>query len=172
MHYEVLPGLPAYGPLPELFSESGSGTYREGLVVEFHPDSSGPWVGNFQRGPTSYDGVFAHPDKQHLVVISGGSAYVIDPEAKRLVEIFGGFVEACFELGGDLLFSNSIRLDLIGAASSWSTRRLAWDGLRITQITDAFVGGEAYHFDGSWHSFRVLLADGQAFGGAYNGPEP
>ena len=172
MRFEVLPGLPAYGPLPKLFSGTGSGTYREGLVVRFFPDSSETWVGNFQPGLTSYGGVFLHPDKRHVVVISGGTAYVIDPEARHPAKILSGFIESCLEVSDSLLFSNSIRLELIGATNSWHTRRLAWDGIRVVQIVDDFVAGEAAHFDDSWHSFRVSLADGQAFGGAYDGPEP
>ena len=72
MRYDVLPGLPPYGPLPELFSETGSDTHREGFVVKFFPDASEAWVGNFQPGITSFRGAFPHPDKRHVVVVAGG----------------------------------------------------------------------------------------------------
>jgi hypothetical protein len=49
LRFEILPGLPPYGPLPVQFSATGCGTHREGFVVQFD-GSSVPWVGNDQRG--------------------------------------------------------------------------------------------------------------------------
>lgn len=171
LRFDILPGLPPYGPLPELFSETGSDTNREGFVVKFFPDASEAWVGNFQPGITSFSGAFPHPDKRHVVVVAGGTAHVVDPEARRCVGILAVSVESCLTLSCGLLFSDHVRLGLVGATRSWHTRRLAWDGIRIVQVADDFVAGEAGHFDGAWHSFRVMLADGQAFGGSYDGPE-
>ena len=64
--WEVLEGLPVYGPMAVPFSATGQGTHREGLVVRFSP-VTGTWVGNFQRGLTSLDDVCAHPDGRHVV---------------------------------------------------------------------------------------------------------
>ena len=50
MGFRVLKGLPPYGPMekpfPERFGRSGS----EGFVVEFLPEESEKWVGNFEPG--------------------------------------------------------------------------------------------------------------------------
>jgi len=72
--WEVLDGLPAYGPMSEPFSTTGQGMHREGLVDRFFPPT-GSWVGNFQRGLSSLDEVFAHPDGRHVVVVAGGTGY-------------------------------------------------------------------------------------------------
>lgn len=173
MLFEVLPGLPAYGPLPKLISQTGSTVYREGFVVRFLPGAEGEWVGNFQRGFCSFDGVCMHPDGRHVLVIAGGDAYVIDPANQFVTQSFGGEVESCTSLPGNcgLLLSNPLGIELIGPQGPvWQTRRLAWDGLRVLGVSAEEVFGEARHFDDSWHAFSVRLSDGQASGGAYDGP--
>src|SRR5262245_11223124 len=78
--YELLPGLPPYGPLAEPFTATGQGTYREGLVVRFETDDGQSWVGNFQRGYSGFEMAIDHPNGREVVVIAGGQGYVVNPE--------------------------------------------------------------------------------------------
>jgi len=55
--------------MAEPFSAAGQGTHRGGVVVRFSP-ATGTRVGNFQRGFSSLDEVFAHPDGRHVVVVA------------------------------------------------------------------------------------------------------
>jgi hypothetical protein len=173
MMFEVLAGLPAYGPLPKLISQTGSPVYREGFVVRFLPGVEGEWVGNFQPGLGSFDDVCVHPDGKHVFVIAGGAAYVIDPVTQTVIQSFGGQFESCilFPDGRGLLLSNCLSLTLIRPqGTAWQTHRLAWYGLRVHRVSEDEVLGEGRHFDDSWHAFSVRLSDGQASGGAYDGP--
>jgi len=70
--FEELAGLPGSGPWPEQFSATGRGTHREGFVVKFVPARGASWIGNFQPGLTSLHGVYRHPNRHHLLVVSGG----------------------------------------------------------------------------------------------------
>jgi hypothetical protein len=74
MRFEVLPGLPPYGPMAISFTENGAREHREGLVVRFHPRESEPWVGNFLGGLTPYNIVLEHPNKTHIIVVARGEA--------------------------------------------------------------------------------------------------
>jgi hypothetical protein len=173
MVFEVLPGLPPYGPLPKLISQTGSPVYREGFVVRFLPGAEGEWVGNFQRGFCSFDDVCMHPDGKHVLIIAGGEAYVIDPASQSVTQSFGGQFESCIPLPDNrgLLLSSCLSLTLISSQGiAWQSRRLAWDGLRVLGVSADEVFGEARHFDDSWPAFRVALSDGEASGGAYDGP--
>src|SRR5258705_1026244 len=96
--YKVLEGLPPYGDLPQPFSETGMGTHREGLVVQFSPDAAPVWVGNFQRGMGSLEGVFNHPNQALLFAVAGGQAYVIEVNSRELRQSFGGMLETVFEI--------------------------------------------------------------------------
>src|SRR5271165_588214 len=48
--FEILNGLPPYGPAALPFPEAGRGAFREGLIVRFHGVAGDSWVGNFQKG--------------------------------------------------------------------------------------------------------------------------
>jgi hypothetical protein len=109
--WEVLEGLPVYGPMAVPFSATGQGTHREGLVVRFSP-VTGTWVGNFQRGLTSLDDVCAHPDGRHVVVVAGGTAYLVDVETRTLVAHFGAQIEQVLPVpaNGYVLVGNGLCL--------------------------------------------------------------
>jgi hypothetical protein len=86
--FEILPGLPPYGPMAKPFPSSGYASHREGFVVQFSSQKIGLWIGNFQRGLTNFSNVYEHPDGKRVVVVSGGDGYVIDPERQVSVANF------------------------------------------------------------------------------------
>ncbi len=174
--WKVLDGLPAYGPMAEPFSATGQGTHCEGLVVRFNA-STGEWTGNFQRGISSLDDIFEHPDGQHIVVVAGGMAYIVDVEGKRLVAHFGaGCIEHIINISGKdyVILSNGIRFEAMGPDGLlWRSRRISWDGMRNISLDETFICGEAYAPEGqngAWYSFELDVITGNFSGGSYNGP--
>ena len=173
--WEVLEGLPVYGPMAVPFSATGQGTHREGLVVRFSP-VTGTWVGNFQRGLTSLDDVCAHPDGRHVVVVAGGTAYLVDVENRSLVAHFGAQIEQVLPVpaNGYVLVGNGLWFEALGpAGTAWRSRRISWDGMRNISLAGTVVRGEAYAPegpDGSWYPFELDAMTGTVSGGSYNGP--
>jgi len=171
--YEILPGLPPYGPEALPFSATGMGAHSEGFVVRFLPNTDRSWVGSFQPGMTDICDVFVHPDGIRLIVIAGGEAYVIDPTDSTKWTQFGGlinFVEAVPELDA-ILFGNGLWFELLGADSSiWQTRRISWDGMRDLTIQGLKLTGRSWCYDDTWSDFTVDLVEGTVVGGSYNGP--
>ncbi len=167
--FEVLSGLPPYGPGAKAFPASGHDAFREGLVVRFESRKIGSWVGNFQAGLTSFSGAYTHPDGCHVLVISGGDVYSVDPDT-QIAEVSGGMVYSVRQLPklNALLFDEGIYLSLIRSNGFWQTRRLSWDGIRNISISDAFIVGEGWGIEDRWHEFSVSLADGSHTGGAYD----
>jgi hypothetical protein len=170
--FEILPGLPPYGPIAIPFPVSGFGAHQEGFIVQFNCEKSVSWIGNFQPGITGHRGVYEHPDKRRIVVVSGGDIYVIDPET-RTVDELGGMVSSVIPIPekNALLFEQSIYVSLIGYRGDWKSKRLSWDGIRGLSIMGDLAFGEGWCFDDSWHKFSVSLDTGLVEGGAYNGPE-
>jgi len=170
--FEVLPGLPPYGPEARPFPASGQGAFREGLVVGFESPKIGSWVGNFQAGLTSFSGAYAHPDGCHVLVISGGDIYSVDPDT-QIAELSGGTVYSVKQVPelNALLFEEGIYLSLIRPNGAWQTRRLSWDGIRKLSISDGFIMSEGWDIDDTWREFSVSLSDGSHTGGAYDESE-
>lgn len=169
--FEILAGLPPYGAPALAFPSSGAGRHREGLVVRFNPGNVESWVGNFQRGATTYNAVLAHPDGRQVVVIAGGEGYVIDPESRsetpclmsptiNLAISMPEFNQVV--LGTDLEFG-VIRADGTG----WKSARLSWDGIRNVSISATTLTGEARSPDDSWYPFTLDLLTGESVGGSY-----
>lgn len=163
--FEVLPGLPGVGPLPEPFAASGQGTHSEGFVVRFHPASGDPWVGNFQPGICGYDGVLMHPDGRTVIVVSGGQAYQIDPRSRACLRHFGGCISAVVrdDTRRLVVLADLTRLWLLDAARErWVSERVSLDGIRNLRIEAESVVGEDYDpMSDHWHPFSVSLETGR-----------
>ena len=130
--FEVLAGLPPYGPEALAFSATGLGTHSEGFVVRFVTDDRSDWVGNFQPGFTSCFAIVRHPNGHNYIVVAGGQAYIIDPCNPKSWEHFGASIEFVLEIKdvNGVLFGNGIAFEFIGSnGTRWKSRRISWDGM-------------------------------------------
>jgi hypothetical protein len=140
--------------------------------VQFSVGSGATWVGNFQLGMTKFIGSFEHPDRSHVVVVSGGEVYVVDP-ANRSAQELGGMVVSVIPVGDSegLLLVEVLWLTYLDQSGfKWRTRRLSWDGIRNLSVQDGVVTGQGWRYDNTWHDFKVALESGATEGGAYAGP--
>jgi hypothetical protein len=84
MRFEILPGLPPYGPPAISLTGHGEREFREGLVVRFYPKGSDPWIGNFVGGIFDCTTVLDHPNGRDLIVVACGDTCIIDPEDRAV----------------------------------------------------------------------------------------
>lgn len=170
--WEIQAGLPPYGPMALPFSHTGMGTHREGFVVKFFP-STGTWIGNFQRGLSSLDHVFSHPNEKHAVIVAGGTAYVVDPDSRNLIESFGGQIDAIIPVPElrYVLIRNGVSFEAMGPTGIvWKSRRISWDGMRNISLLGSTVHGEAYRPEGvevMWDAFELDILTGSVTGGSW-----
>lgn len=169
--FRILPGLPATGSWPEQFSFTGRGTHREGFVLEFFPEAKPPWVGNFQRGLTSYNAVLPLLNGRCTIVVAGGQAYMIEPEQRTLLTTFGGGIESAIPAPAvDLLiFSDATCLEAWGTnGMQWRTRRISWDGIWDLGVQQDRLRGLAWNaIEDREEPFSVDLKTGEVEGGGY-----
>lgn len=162
--FEILKGLPSDGPPAIPFPADSPARYSEGLVIRFGACDEA-WVGNFLGGGSSFDWVGPMPDGEHLLVISRGAGYAIDPYSRALVERLGGGIsDVIADEAGHLILFDCGQIDAIGPAGRiWSTYRTACDGFRNLRIAGNRLLGEAYQaWDDSWLSFDVNVETGSA----------
>ena len=164
--FQILDGLPPYGPTALPFPEDGQGAFREGLVVRFGSTGGVTWIGNFQRGsPTHLDFVVAHPDGRLVIVIAGGDGYFVDPESRRQTHKFGGGITFA-QFVPDL---NIVAIcDALSFAAfskdglSWNGDRISWGGVRKVVVDGGLLHGEACSISGTWHRFELDLLSGKS----------
>jgi hypothetical protein len=171
--FEILPGLPPYGPAAEPFPEDGGQAYREGLVVEFRPRGRPSWVANFQKGASGVDAVVRHPDQDHVIVVAGGTGFIVDPVSRRQTHQFLlsgaiSFLQSLPELNlvvvGDGLRIAACLADDTG----WCTERISWDGMRNITVSGSTLRGEAWSpVSDRWYPFVVDLLTGKMSGAIY-----
>ncbi|HUT30853.1 MAG TPA: hypothetical protein VMX13_13760 [Sedimentisphaerales bacterium] len=170
--FTILKGLPAYGDMPEQFTATGQGTYREGFVVEFHPAGVPVWVGNFQRGLGNYDCVLEHPDPNLIVVVAGCEGYVVNITDRNMVQNFGGMIQRILAQKEKplIVFDNTIDLIILDSRQQLlRTKRISWDGFQGLRIDGERILGESWDpMMDKWTPFVVDLNNLNVTGGSYN----
>lgn len=176
-HYELLDGLPPYGPMYIPVSEHGDPFYSEGVVVRFYRADGTDWVANFEPGWTSLRAVFDFPDTDYVLVIARGRCYLMDPEQVLPRAVFG--VDCKYALkaaDGRLVLATPVCLIIVETdGSRWSTPRISWDGLEDLRIDGCMVSGLAYDptpESDEWMPFCYDIDRREVVGGPSVSPQP
>jgi hypothetical protein len=128
MRFEILPGLPPYGPTAISFTMNGAREHREGLVVRFYPAASEPWIGNFIEGDTACNMVLDHPNGTWVIVVAQGGVCFVDPERPTVIGRMAGDVTQVISvpLLGLIVFQCSTDFIAMGADNSgWHSPRIS-----------------------------------------------
>ena len=170
--FTIQEGLPPYGPAALPFPESGQSAFREGLVIRFSGTTGDSWIGNFQRGfPDGFDFVVDHPDGRHVIIIAGGTGYIVDPGLRRQTHLFGGGVDFAQDVQGLglVVFSDGVSFGAIDAGGTrWRSEQVSWDGIRNIVVDDATLRAEAWSpIPDRWHPFELNLLTGATSGAIY-----
>ncbi len=144
--YEVLEGLPPYGPMYVPVSENNEQFYSEGFVVRFTKSDGTDWIGNFKTGRTNYSTVFELPVIGQIVVIACGQGYIMTTDQQTPVNTFGhGITELVETSTGGYVAANETNLVMINADGSiWESERISWDGIKDLVLNGNIISGLSY----------------------------
>lgn len=158
-------------PIPSEWGRVAS----EGLVVEFVTDAKETWVGNFRPGFNGIDDVRRHPNGHDVLVVSGGSAWEVDPNLRTAKEV-GHEIDSLWPVSGPEGFvmsrQGSAFARLGPQGPIWYTRRISWDGFKDVQFSSTLITGLAWApWEPEWTPFTIDLKTGLVEGGSYNEPD-
>ena len=126
---------------------------------------------NFQPGLTGYNKVLEHPNGINVIVISGGTGYIINPKTKELFLSFGAQIDFCVFLQEteNVLCSNGVAFEIIPKQGKHKhTARISWDGIRNIKVEKNTATGEAYDpMQHKWLPFSVDLEKQTLTGGSF-----
>lgn len=157
-------------------TESGAPFYHEGFVVRFFPVNAEPWVGNFHGGIGTVYTVFDFPEHDKMLVIAGGTAYLMTADVRKPLFVFGGDYRNVFTTTeGDLILVNDVNIAHLhrNSGSLWTSERISWDGFRSLEIRGTKISGESWSPCGvagdstEWAPFSVDLDQHTVSGGSY-----
>jgi hypothetical protein len=165
-----IPGvaLPHYY-FPGATTEGGG----DGMLVAVRPEHGEPWLGTFafsRVSPKGFSGILATPNPERLCVVAKGEGYFVtasEPQTWASLGINPITDVRTVRTHGIIVFADFTQLWAYGSTGlKWKTSRLAWDSLKITEITDTSILGEFWDVPNqATASFRVDLADGTHEGG-------
>jgi hypothetical protein len=171
MRFEILSGLPPYGPMAISFTKNGAHEHREGLVVRFYPTASEPWVGNFVGGETACNVVVDHPNETYVIVVAQGEVCIVDPERRAVLDRLAWDTEQVISVPSlrTLIFQRLTDFIAVGPDDSgWLSPRISWDGFRNVEVHETNLLGEAYSpVSDDWVPFRLDLLTGHCTDGIY-----
>jgi hypothetical protein len=170
--YEILDGLPAYGPMYVPISKDSIKFYHEGFVVRLFRSDGTNWVANFKTGGTSYSSVFELPKTDIIVVIANGQGYTMTPDLQNPVNTFGhSITEVISTNDGRLIGADITDLIVINSdATIWRSERISWDGIKDLTLLDNIISGLAYdpmHESEEWVNFSFNLDTKKFIEGSY-----
>ncbi len=152
--YEILAGLPAYGPMYKSIPNSGKNIYSEGFVVRFFKDDGTDWVANFtgKEGMDRQPEIIELPKKRFLLIIVQGCVYILDPNFETPIDKVSVDLDAIYFASKDRTIlqdylSNFKVIEADGII--WETESISNDGFDEIKVEDNIVSGKAYNEMGS-----------------------
>ncbi len=174
--YELLNGLPPYGPMYVSVTPDDSEPYAsEGCVLRLFKSDGTNWVANFRPGWTKYYNTFDFPDKKTIVVIAGGQGYVMSPDDEKPKFTFGLTITDVLQTtDGSLICADNVYIIFLDNSNGqlWVSERISWDGIKDLKISGDTLYGQAYDPTNSiqeWSDFSINLKTKEITGGTYRG---
>jgi hypothetical protein len=171
--YELLNSLPAYGQMYVSVTENDEPFYSEGMVIRFFKTDGTDWIANFQPGWTDLNMVYELPDLSGLLVIAGGTCYIMLPDKKQPAEVFGVSYREVVQAGdGRLILQDGVYLTIVEKNGEyWDSQRISWDGIKNLSIEGNLVMGlllNPMNSNDEWIPFSYDINTKVITGGSFN----
>jgi hypothetical protein len=171
--YEILESLPTYGPMYiPVAGDNNEAYYSQGFAVRFFKDDNSDWVANFKPGWTGLNAIYEFDNQKNLLVIAGGTCYVMNPNETKPISVFGvGFDTVIKTLDGRLILQGMTDITVVETnGEPWRTERISWDGLKELKLDGNIVTGLSFdpmNNKEEWVKFVVDLETRKVTGGSY-----
>lgn len=109
--------------------------YSEGFVVRFYKDDGTSWVGNFAPGWKELNKVFELSNARELLVISGGTCYIMNPNSENPIAAFGMYTDIIECPDKLFVLYNDTEVTVIETGKSiWHSERISFDGIKDVYV--------------------------------------
>lgn len=175
--YEILDALPTYGPMYVSITDDDLPFYSQGFTVRFYRSDNTEWVANFKPGDTRFNYIHELTGQNKLLIISGGTCYIMSPDNEKPLSIFGGmYSNALHASDGRLVLEDYTNLTVMEMnGDHWTSERISWDGLKDLKIDGSIVTGLSYNpirDADEWIEFSYNIDTKLLIGGSYKKYNP
>lgn len=171
---EVVDELPSREVPPHYYYPGGTlAGGGDGVLVRVTPEGGAGWIGTFafgKYGKNAVTKVLGMPDPGRLCVVSRGAGYLVsvrDPRSWEVVRAIPVIDVRSIPEAGLVVFANFTELVAYGAEGvRWRTKRLTWDSMKLTEVTDEKIVGEYWDIRSEeTRTFEVDVRTGAHRGG-------
>jgi len=177
--YKILKGLPTYGDMAIPITSNDELFVSEGYVVKFYKDDGTEWIANFQMGWTDTSKVIDYKNSNLMIVIAGGTAYIMNPNNIQPLKIITyGITEVLSMDDGKFIIANETTLTILNKNGEieWHSEYMSWDGIKDLKLDGNIVTGYAYNIfayedldiDNSWIKFTLNIETKEIEGGTFS----
>jgi hypothetical protein len=171
--YEVLQGLPPYGPMYIPIGPGFESPYSEGYVVRFIKADGSTWIANFGVGWTSFTFIEQFSQSRNVVVIAKGQGYIISAESKDPIAVFGVDINwADLYKDKNLVFTTGTVVGIINETGQlWYSERISWDEMKNIVLEENKISGlslDPTQTADVWIPFELDLETKELRGGSFN----
>jgi len=168
---EIIDRLPPAG-VPAVYYSPGGTTLggKDGCLIQVTSRNGSRWIGMFAGEGDVVVG--SCPDPNQFCVVAGGTAVFVNaqnPEEWSAADV--DQVQEFLPLPDNkmILLVGLTVIQAVGPSGPlWTSGRLSYDGITITQIGEAYVEGEVWDPTAvTQPRFQVNLTDGKHTGGAF-----
>ncbi|MEL6458887.1 MAG: hypothetical protein AAFQ91_11635 [Cyanobacteria bacterium J06621_15] len=153
----------------EEFKVTNEQISKTGLIVEIISNTGSKYVGNFESGYSQFSGVYQHPNKNDLIVVSRGQGYIVNSQSKQLLNTFGGKIinviyipHLIKDTYSILLINEYCLLCYDSSGFRWQNAEILWNRVRGLQVNDFRLTGEFYCIqEHSWNKFWLNLINNE-----------
>lgn len=170
--YDILDGLPTYGPMYIPVSENGQPFYSEGFVVRFFMSDGSSWVANFARGWMGTNAIFDYAEYDRIIIVAGGKGYIMSPEEQTPISTFGGGIQYVFKtLQNQIAVTGELYVAIVDYTGVvWESERIFWDEIKDVKLEGNILSGLSYDPMDSvneWKPFVLDLETKEITGGSF-----
>ena len=171
--FEILKGLPPYGPLYVPVSTDNEPFYHEGLVVKFIKRDGSEWIANFDVGGTNLKKILELDNSNNLLVIACGICYLFSIEKTKPISILGySFSEYLKTENNQFIFNDCTDLLIVESNGEFHrTDRISFGGIKDLHYQNGFARGKAWEPNskkGKWIDFEYDVKNRILKGGCFN----
>ncbi len=165
--------LPTSGPMYIPVTENDGAFYSEGFPVRFYKSDGTDWVANFKPGWTDLKVICELKDTTHILVIAGGTCYLMNPDETKPISVFGvGYSAVINAPDGRLVLQDQTDLTIVQTDGNyWNSERISWDGLKDLKLDNNIITGLSYdpmHDADEWVNFTYDIGTKILTGGSYH----
>jgi hypothetical protein len=159
----------------EIYYYPGASTQggKDGIIVQVNSKQGKTWIGTFAFGNIrngGFFGIYTTPHQNRLCIVANGIGYFVDADNPKDWEEVKSMPITDVRVSKSkniLVFADYTKLVAYDSNGvKWKTKQLAWEKLKIKELSDAHIVGEYYDIRSeSMESFKVNLSTGDSNGG-------